>query len=47
MDDEDDMIFSRGWDEADEWDYRQDQAAYRAAGWTAYNSDYVDEFPTW
>lgn len=27
--------------------YREHQAELREAGWNAYNSDYVDEFPTW
>lgn len=27
--------------------YRDYQAKLREAGWNAYNSDYVDEFPTW
>jgi len=31
----------------DKQSYRQEQADLRAAGWNAYNSDMVDEFPTW
>jgi hypothetical protein len=27
--------------------YREEQAELRSNGWDAYNSDYVDEFPTW
>lgn len=33
--------------EQQEPSYRDYQAQLRAAGWDAYNSDYVDEFPTW
>lgn len=30
-----------------EHSYREEQQRWRDAGWNAYNSDYVDEFPTW
>jgi len=29
------------------WDYREDQARWREAGFNAYNCDRIDEFPTW
>lgn len=34
-------------EEEDTFDYKADQQKWRDAGWNAYNSDYVDEFPTW
>lgn len=30
-----------------QWDYREEQARLRAAGFDAYNCDMVDEFPQW
>lgn len=29
------------------FDYKADQEKWKDAGFDAYNSDYVDEFPTW
>lgn len=31
----------------EEYSYHEEQQRWRDAGWNAYNSDYVDEFPTW
>lgn len=35
------------YEEEEEFDYKANQQKWRDAGWNAYNSDYVDEFPTW
>lgn len=35
------------WETPSDTSYRDHQVKLRDAGWTAYNSDYVDEFPRW
>lgn len=40
-------VFCETYSSDDRWDYREEQARLRSNGWNAYNSDYVDEFPTW